>query len=73
MQNKDACIDCYSCCNCRRCKGCFSCEYCADLVDCMDCFASNRLCGARYVFFNKQLTVEQYRAAVDGMKGVSVC
>jgi len=65
---------CYDCCDCRRgyhLRGCFLCDNCSDLSfcfdmrGCKDCFFSHGLRNQQYVYFNKQLTREDYEAKMS--------
>ncbi|OGN28634.1 MAG: hypothetical protein A3A33_01080 [Candidatus Yanofskybacteria bacterium RIFCSPLOWO2_01_FULL_49_25] len=67
----DHCEQCYGCVYILR---CYNCMFCVEAVDCIDswflfdckncsnCFGSTSLRNRQYVFFNEQLTKDQYQA-----------
>lgn len=62
------CVQCYGCSFCQECENCSDCFGCFDLKGCRNCFGSSGLRNKEFVFFNEQLSKEDYEARVQEAK-----
>ena len=74
------CMKCNTCYECIQCESCYHCFYCRDSSNCRDsiglrdcknvsdCIFSSNISGKRFVFFNQQLSEQEYRKKLTELK-----
>ncbi|MFA5995253.1 MAG: hypothetical protein WCW27_01850 [Patescibacteria group bacterium] len=63
-----SCRNCYGTLFSEYCADCMDCWFCYDCKSCKNCFGSFGLIHKQYVFFNQQLTEDEYAQKIDELK-----
>ncbi len=61
------CLDCYSLMHSYNCHGCSNSWFLHNCKNCQDCFGSVNLINKKFVYFNEQLTEEEYFERVNAL------